>query len=59
MRGWQVGSHLQAKERVLTKDQPCSILILNSQLPELWDNTFLLLKPLKSVVFVVGEKPQQ
>lgn len=26
VRGWQVGSHLQAKERVLTRDQPCQHL---------------------------------
>ena len=49
---WE-GDLLQAKEKGLRKANPASILLLDFQPPELWDNIFLLFNPL-SLVFGYG-----
>ena len=36
---WE-GGHIQTRKRVLTRNQPCSTLILEFQPQELWENNF-------------------
>lgn len=45
------GSQSQTRREVSPANNPASILILYSQPPKLSENTFLVLKPFKSVVF--------